>query len=81
MPPDQNPKQTENEWRNMDRPSKEFLDMWLAKTKEVIDNYQPDLLWFDFGIQFVQEHYQREMLAYYYNKESEWGKEVAVTYK
>ena len=81
LPPAQNPKQAENEWGNMDRPNQAFLDRWLNKTKEVIDNFQPDLLWFDFGIKFVQEHYKREMLAYYYNQAAEWGKEVAVTYK
>jgi alpha-L-fucosidase len=70
-----------DEWDLMDKPSKEFLDMWLGKTCEVIDNYQPDLLWFDFGLMRVQEHYKREMLAYYYNKEKEWGREVVVTYK
>lgn len=80
-PPTLEPNEGEHEWKRMDRPSKEFLDMWLAKTKEIIDNFQPDLLWFDFGIQFVQEHYRREMLAHYYNRELEWDKEVAVTYK
>jgi alpha-L-fucosidase len=80
--PDEPPNiERSREWERMDRPNKEFLDRWLAKTKEIIDNFQPDLLWFDFGIKFVQEHYKREMLAYYYNKETEWGKEVAVTYK
>lgn len=69
------------EWRLQDRPSQAFLDQWLGKTREVIDNYQPDMLWFDFGIRFVQEHYKREMLAYYYNKEQEWGKRMVVTYK
>lgn len=81
LPPAQNPKQAENEWGNMDRPNQAFLDLWLNKTKEVIDNFQPDLLWFDFGLKFVQEHYKREMLAYYYNQAAAWGKEVAVTYK
>jgi alpha-L-fucosidase len=70
-----------DEWPLQDRPSEAFLDRWLAKTREVIDNYRPDMLWFDFGIRYVQEHYKREMLAYYYNKEREWGKGVAVTYK
>lgn len=63
------------------KPSKTFLDLWLAKTKEVIDRFQPDLLWFDFGLQAVQEHYKREMLAYYYNCANGWGREVVVTYK
>jgi len=64
-----------------DKPSKEFLDKWLAKILEVIDKYHPDMLWFDFGLNFVQEHYKREFLAYYYNKAEEWGKKVVVTYK
>lgn len=78
-PPD--PKTRNNLWEMMDPPSKSFLDCWQAKTFEVIDNYQPDLIWFDFGIKFIQEHYKREMLAYYYNKAAEWGKEVVITYK
>ena len=64
-----------------DKPGHEFLDKWLGKTKEVIDNYHPDLLWFDYGIRWIQEHYKREMLAYFYNKALEWGQEVVVTYK
>ncbi|MGC8545942.1 alpha-L-fucosidase [Athalassotoga sp.] len=69
------------QWPLQDKPTKEFLDKWLAKIYEVIDNYQPDMLWFDNGIDFIQEHYRREFLAYYYNMGKEWGKEVVVTYK
>lgn len=71
----------EHEWLLQEKPSKEFLDLWLGKIHEVVDNYRPDLLWFDFGLRFIQEHYKREFLAYYYNKGHEWGKDVAVTYK
>ncbi|NLN05684.1 MAG: alpha-L-fucosidase [Clostridiaceae bacterium] len=74
-------KERNDEWALQDKPSKEFLDRWLAKTIEVIDKYQPDMLWFDFGLRYVQEHYKRELLAYYYNKAKEWDKEVVVTYK
>lgn len=69
------------DWPKLERPSKAFLDQWLGKIKEVIDNYQPDLMWYDFGIRFVQEHYKRDFLSYYYNKAEQWGKEVVVTYK
>lgn len=69
------------EWHLLDKPSKKFLDTWLAKIKEVIDNYRPDMLWFDFGIKYIQEHYKKEFLAYYYNMAEKWGKEVVVTYK
>ena len=69
------------EWWRQDPPSKAFLDQWLAKIKEVIDRFTPDLLWFDFGINWVQEHYVREFLAYYYNRALEGQREVVVTYK
>ncbi len=64
-----------------DKPSKEFLDLWKAKTFEVIDKYRPDLLWWDFALSRVQERYRQEFLAHYYNRGVEWGKEVVVTYK
>ena len=68
-------------WDKQDKPSKAFLDGWLGKIREVIADYRPDMLWFDFALKFVQEHYKREFLAYYYNKAEEWGKDVVVTYK
>ncbi|MGC9522928.1 MAG: alpha-L-fucosidase [Anaerolineae bacterium] len=71
----------QDEWRRQDKPSKAFLEQWLGKTKEVMDKYRPDLVWFDFGLQFVQEHYKRAMLAHYYNRALEWGKDVVITYK
>ena len=52
-----------------------------GKLREVVEGYQPDLIWLDLGLRYVQEHYKREFLAYYYDKAQEWGKEVAVTYK
>ncbi|MDI7274727.1 MAG: alpha-L-fucosidase, partial [Anaerolineae bacterium] len=42
---------------------------------------QPDLLYFDHGIERIQEHYRKAFLAYYYNRAQEWGREVVVTYK
>ncbi len=63
------------------KPSQEFLDRWLGKTKEVIDRYHPDLLWFDYGIRWIQEHYKREMLAYFYNQALKRDQDVVVTYK
>ena len=55
--------------------------MWLGKTREVIDKFHPDVLYFDYGIRWIQEHYKREMLAYYYNQALERGQEVVLTYK
>jgi alpha-L-fucosidase len=62
-------------------PSRDFLDVWKAKIYEVIDRYDPDLLWFDFALGWIQERYKQEFLAYYYSQAEEHGKEVVVTYK
>lgn len=68
-------------WIHQARPDKPFLDQWIGKIKEVVDGYRPDLMWFDFGILFIQEHYKKEFIAYYLNEAEKWGIEVAVTYK
>ena len=70
-----------NDWLLQDRPDGKFHDFWRAKIDEVVESYRPDLMWFDFGLNFVQEDYKKRMLADYYNKEREWGRELAVTYK
>jgi len=62
--------------------SQEFLEDWLGKIIEVIDKYQPDYIWFDFGWREPTfEPYKREFLSYYYNKAEEWDKGVVVSYK
>ncbi len=62
-------------------PTKRFQDEWWAKLKEVIDKYEPDILWFDWWVQELDEEYRRNFMAYYFNKGIEWGKEVCVCYK
>ncbi|EAG2977530.1 alpha-L-fucosidase, partial [Listeria monocytogenes] len=63
-------------------PSKEFLDDWLLRTCELVDNYQPELLYFDWWIQHeaFKEHLQL-FAAYYYNRGAEWCKQVGICYK
>jgi alpha-L-fucosidase len=55
--------------------------VWLEKHKEIIDKYQPDIIWQDFNLIGVSEPVLLEFLAYYYNRAGEWGKEVVNTYK
>jgi alpha-L-fucosidase len=62
-------------------PDPEFCRRWEAKVREVIDQYQPDLLWFDSRLGNIPGSYRKDFLAYYYNRAGEWGHEVAVTYK
>ena len=64
-----------------DKPSKAFLDRWKHRLVEVVDRYEPDYIWFDFGLRFVHDQHKQDFLAYYYNKEAEWGREVVASYK
>jgi alpha-L-fucosidase len=60
----------------------DYLEQWLGKAMEVMDKYQPDYVWFDYGWREPTfESYKRELLAFYYNKGEEWGKNVVVSYK
>ena len=55
--------------------------LWLAKHKEIIDNYKPDIIWQDFNLPKISGPVLLEFLSYYYNKAIEWDKEVVATYK
>ncbi len=59
----------------------QFLEMWLGKLKEVIDNYQPDLIWFDSWLNEIPDEVKMEYLAHYFNKARKTGQEVVVTFK
>jgi len=63
------------------RPTSEFSARWLAKVKEVVTNYQPDLLWFDNRMQILPESVRMEMAAFYYNQARTWNRPVVLTYK
>jgi alpha-L-fucosidase len=62
--------------------SKEWLEDWLVRTCEIIDKYQPSVLYFDW---WIHNHsfkpYLKKLAAYYYNRAEEWGKEVTINYK
>lgn len=63
-------------------PDPEFLDDWLRRTCELVDKYQPQLVWFDWWIEEPPfEPYLRKFAAYYYNRAAQWGKGVAINYK
>ena len=64
-----------------EKPSKAYLDEWHGKIIEVIDKYDPDLIWFDGGLAGIRDDYHKNFLAYFYNKSVERGKEVVASYK
>jgi alpha-L-fucosidase len=63
-------------------PSRAFLDDWLARTAELVDKYQPQLIWFDWWIAQPSVHaHLQKFAAFYYNRGAQWGKGVAINYK
>ena len=58
-----------------------FCSHWEAKIREVIDKYNPDLIWFDSRMREIAEENRLGFLSYYYNKAVDWKRDVAVTYK
>ncbi len=62
--------------------SQEFLEEWLARCQEIVDKYQPDMLWFDNGINSRSlDPIKLRLAAYYYNRASEWNKSVSLSTK
>lgn len=63
-------------------PDREWLEDWLVRTCELIDKYQPKILYFDW---WIHNHgfkpYLKKLCAYYYNRAEEWKEEVTINYK
>ena len=62
-------------------PDSAFQRTWYDKIIEVIDAYQPDLIWFDSRAAIIDSTVRMDMLSYYYNRAQEWGRDVTITYK
>ena len=59
-----------------------FLVDWFERNVELIDRYQPDMLWFDNGVdQRYLDPLKLQIAAYYYNRADAWGKSVSISTK
>jgi alpha-L-fucosidase len=68
--------------RNVLQPTEQFLEDWLLRTCELVDKYQPQLVWFDWWIeQPAFAPYLRDFASYYYNRGAQWKRGVAINYK
>jgi alpha-L-fucosidase len=65
-----------------DAACEKFLVNWYERNVELIDKYQPDMLWFDNGVdQRYLDPLKLRVAAYYYNRAAQWGKEVSISTK
>lgn len=81
LPPTSTDPQLRMLYGNM--PEDEWCEnLWLGKLKEVVDNYQPDIVWFDSWLDQVPETYRQRFCAYYLNAAEKWNRgEVAIIRK
>jgi alpha-L-fucosidase len=77
------PKYADYYWVNHTEENREkFLELWVAKNIELIDKYQPDMLWFDNGVNSrAYDPLKLKVGAYYYNRALQWGKQVSISTK
>jgi alpha-L-fucosidase len=62
--------------------TEDFAREWLAHTYELIDQYEPKLIWFDWTVNNpVLMPYFNKFMAYYYNNALDWKEDVVVNTK
>ncbi len=61
------------EWKHAPR---EWQEYWRDAVGEFVDNYQPDLIWFDFGLSWQDRDIQLQMYANFYNKARSYGQDA-----
>ena len=62
-------------------PADEFHEYWLAQLEEVIEKYNPDIVWFDSWLNVIPWEYRNKFMAYYLNHARERDQEVVMVYK
>lgn len=70
------------DFRSEPKPNQEFLEDWLERTVEIIDKYEPKMLYFDWWIQHETfKPYVLKLVAYYYNYAHHNNFEATIAYK
>ncbi len=80
MPTSSNDPKLQLMYGNMDH-EKWYKNIWLGKMKEVIDNYHPDIIWFDYVLGDIPQEYRKEFAAYYLNEAEKKAQEAVIVRK
>jgi len=62
-------------------PAEEFDQYWYLQVKEVLDQYEPDIIWFDTWFNIIDQQKVKEMCSYYFNNAQKNNQEVVIAYK
>ncbi len=63
-------------------PTEEFMQDWLIRTCEIVDRYQPRMIYFDWWIQHkAVRPWLKKFAAYYYNRAAARGESAVINYK
>lgn len=62
-------------------PREKFIKMWKDKLTEVIDQYHPDIIWFDSWLNDIPEKDRFEFSAYYLNQAQQRDQDVVIVRK
>ena len=63
-------------------PDSAFLHRWYSLTKELVDDFHPDVLWFDWKFEEPAfKPYRYRIASYFYNQARSWDKGVVLNYK
>ena len=62
--------------------SQAFQEDWLARCQELVDKYEPQIVYFDNGVNPREyDGVKLRFAAYYYNRAAQWHKQVTITTK
>lgn len=62
-------------------PEEEFNQYWFDQLQEVIDQYSPDIIWFDSWLNLIPEARRQQFAAYYLNEAQKKNQDVVIAYK
>ena len=59
----------------------EFNQYWLDQVNEVVDKYNPDIIWYDSWLNLIPQDTRNQMAAHYFNNGLKNGQEVVICRK
>ena len=67
---------------NNSNASQAFQQDWLARVQELVDKYEPQIIYFDNGVNTrAYDAVKLQAAAYYYNRAAEWGRGATLATK